>query len=347
MGFVLRRQSIISGWLPVIAIALGWSIPWFLPWFFPGFLFFNFWDFYYPHMGLVVQSIPVLIGGIVTAFAIHKGKALHPILSALGVGFGWLIAYVTPSMFIHPLINFFYDISGSDLFTVIATSIILGTIISFLGSAIMFAILRKQLRAVNSTLPVSASTSPVAQQHILSASQIRPFPWLGIGLVSLGLAIAWALNANVAISGSEFIWIWVIAVMIGGLPLGFVLRQQKYITGWVSAIGIALGCAPGMALSFIFSGRIFVPLAWFMYLLFGIIGGIMISLILSSQRAIHNWSSGLWITLGWGLAHLMGAVFAVLLQSHEETPFGIIVGAITGFLGSTIMFWVLRRQKRD
>ena len=138
---------------------------------------------------------------------------------------------------------------------------------------------------------------------------------------------------------------------VGGLWMGVILRRHSILSSWRPVLGMALGW--GIPCAFY---EILLTRFGFFSLAFGVLfGGIVTAFVLRRAKALHTLRAGLGIVFGWLIAYVTGMVVLILLANSSRffgsifldgCAYGSVLGTIAGFIGSTLMLWIVRRQSR-
>ena len=186
------------------------------------------------------------------------------------------------------------------------------------------------------------------------ASLAQPFPWRAVLLITLGWVVGWIINLMITLYRGEFFVsnYWVIGGLISGWWMGFILRRRAILSSGRQVLGLTLG----WSVPWIFNQMLAYDYGFFAMAFGVLVGGIVTAFVLRRAEALHTLRSGLGIVIGWVIAYVTGMLALILVVNYLDLMFGspfldgcfygIILGTIAGFIGSTIMLWIVRRQRR-
>lgn len=163
--------------------------------------------------------------------------------------------------------------------------------------------------------------------------------WGTLGWViggAIGGWVYWSLDILSAFGG-------VIAGAIGGLAMALVLRSEKILPDWKSAMWIILGWTIGFGLGWPIGEALTEASG---AAVGGAIGGLIGWGITSRfMPGISNWKSALWITLAWAISAAIGWIIARQIQFNIDGEIGWPVGiAISGAIAGFVTIWQIRKR---
>ena len=185
------------------------------------------------------------------------------------------------------------------------------------------------------------------------ASLAQPFPWRAVLLITLGWVVGWIINVLFSLYRGEFFLssYWVIGGLISGWWMGFILRRRAILSSGRQVLGLTLG----WSVPWIFNQMLAYDYGFFAMAFGVLVGGIVTAFVLRRAKALHTLRAGLGIVFGWLIAYVTGMVVLILLANSSRffgsifldgCAYGSVLGTIAGFIGSTLMLWIVRRQSR-
>ena len=211
-------------------------------------------------------------------------------------------------------------------------------------------------RAAQTGEMLRASANVLAANTAERAAGSSGAVWLAIACAGFGLGVAWMASSFVygLIDGdgnSHLLYLaawaaaWIVNNVIGGLTIGLIMRLMRSNYRWlyIPALMLAWGFAGGLGWA-VWAFLMDTVSANFGNLagsaLTGLLGGTVTALTIWTEVKPVPWVRSIVMIAGWILAHEVAAVADMLFGWSSSQ--GFLLGAITGVIGSAVMFWALR-----
>ena len=215
-------------------------------------------------------------------------------------------------------------------------------------------------RAAQTGEMLRASANALAANTAEIAAGSSGAVWLAIACAGFGLGVAWMAGASTysliyGDSDSHNLYLvaiaaaWIVNNVIGGLIIGLILRLMRSTYRWVyiPALMLAWGFAGGVgwAVWGFVSDNVGSSLG-------NLAGSAMTGLLVGAVTALTiwievkpvPWGRSMVTIAGWILAHELASLADILFGWNSGQ--GYLLGAITGLIGSAVMFWSLRPSRR-